>query len=192
MECCSDCGQAKDFPDVLSYKPRLIIDQYHFNGQIAESEANTSYGCMLDGGYGFDRVGTASKKLDNKRLSFSFDYAARLQRVQIECRDALRIIESRDTAETFFYLDPPYVGSDQGHYDGYSQEDFDALLALLEGLKGRFLLSSFRNKSLAEHIRRNKWHRLEVKMACSMTNKFGTPKAKIEVLTANYPLAEKP
>ncbi|MDR2551546.1 MAG: DNA adenine methylase [Treponema sp.] len=39
--------------------------------------ANTSYGCMLDGGYGFDRVGTASKKLDNKRLSFSVDYAVR-------------------------------------------------------------------------------------------------------------------
>jgi DNA adenine methylase len=50
--------------------------------------------------------------------------------------------------DAFFYLDPPYVGSDQGHYDGYSQADFDALLRLLEKLKGNFLLSSYRNAGL--------------------------------------------
>jgi DNA adenine methylase len=87
----------------------------------------------------------------------SEEYAMRLQEVQIECCDAPRIIRSRDTAETFFYLDPPYVGSDQGHYDGYTQEDFNALLDLLETLKGKFLLSSYRNASLAEYTRRNRW-----------------------------------
>jgi DNA adenine methylase len=92
---------------------------------------NASYGCMLDGGFGFDRIGTASKKLHNKRINFSIDYAVRLQRVQIECCDALRIIKSRDTAGTFFYLDPPYVGSDQGHYDGYT---------CMTGIRGRILL----------------------------------------------------
>jgi DNA adenine methylase len=50
--------------------------------------------------------------------------------------------------EAFFHLDPPYVGADQGHYDGYTQEDFDTLLKLLETLNGKFLLSSYRNKSL--------------------------------------------
>ena len=80
--------------------------------------ANSSYGCMLDGGFGFDRTGTTSRKLDSKRSAFSIDYANRLQRVQIECYDALWIIESRDVEDAFFYCDPPYVGSDQGHYDG--------------------------------------------------------------------------
>ena len=61
-----------------------------------------------------------SKKLDNKREAFTEEYAKRLHRVQIECCDALRVIRSRDTADTFFYIDPPYVGSDQGHYDGSS------------------------------------------------------------------------
>jgi DNA adenine methylase len=152
--------------------------------------ANASYGCMLDGGFGFDRTGTTSKKLKNKRQSFSVDYAIRLQQAQIECRDALRVIQTRDTPDAFFYLDPPYVGFDQGHYDGYSQEDFDALLKLLEGINGTFLLSSFRNKTLAEYTKRNNWQTLEIKMACSMTNKFSTQRNKIEVLTANYPLNE--
>jgi len=150
--------------------------------------SNASYGHILNGGFGFDRTGTTSKKLKNKRLNFSVDYAIRLQQAQIECCDALRIIKSRDTAQTFFYLDPPYVGYDQGHYDGYTQEDFDALLQLLENLQGKFLLSSFRNKSLAEYAKRNGWDTLEIKMACSMTNKLKTPRGKIEVLTANFPI----
>jgi DNA adenine methylase len=145
---------------------------------------------MLNGGYGYDRTsGATSKKLDNKRKNFTIDYAIRLQRVQIECCDALRIIQSRDTPDTFFYLDPPYVGADQGHYDGYTQDDFDNLIKLLEAIKGKFLLSSFRNKSLVEFTERNGWWTREFTMECSMTNRAKTPRQKTEVLTANYPIA---
>ena len=150
--------------------------------------ANGSYGCKLDGGFGYDRTGTTSKKLDNKRASFSVDYALRLQRVQIECCDALRIIKSRDAADAFFYLDPPYVGADQGHYDGYTQEDFDALLSLLEGIQGTFLLSSYRNRSLEAFTRRNGWHTLELKLPQTMSHRFTCRHGKVEVLTANYPI----
>jgi DNA adenine methylase len=149
--------------------------------------ANTSYGHKLTGDYGYGRVGDNSKALDNKRIGFSMEYADRLRKVQIECCDALRIIRSRDIEDAFFYLDPPYVGADQGHYDGYTQEDFDALLNILEGLKGKFLLSSYRNKSLADFARRNEWHTLEFTMSSSMTHGH-TMRKKIEVLTANYPI----
>ena len=149
--------------------------------------ANGSYGCKLDGTFGYDRTGTASKKLAGKRAAFTADYAIRLQGAQIESCDALRIIGSRDTPESFFYVDPPYVGADQGHYDGYSQGDFDALLRALEALKGKFLLSSYRNASLAEFARRNGWHTLEFRMVSPMTNRLGKPsKSKVEVMTANY------
>ena len=151
--------------------------------------ANISYGCKLDGVFGYDRSGTASKKLANKRKGFTEEYAIRLQNTQIECCDALKIIRSRDTEETFFYIDPPYVGADQGHYDGYSQEDFDALLALLEEIKGKFLLSSYRNAALTECVKRNGWYSLEIDMACSMTNRAQSPRHKVEVLTANYPIS---
>jgi DNA adenine methylase len=49
----------------------------------------------------------------------------------------------------FFYCDPPYVGADQGHYDGYTQDDFDRLLDILSELQGNFLSSSYRNQTLA-------------------------------------------
>jgi DNA adenine methylase len=144
---------------------------------------------MLDGGFGYDRTGGTSKKLANKRSGFTVDFAIRLQQVQIECCDALRIIQSRDTPETFFYLDPPYVGSDQGHYDGYTQMDFDALLGLLEGIKGKFLLSSFHNANLKDFAGRNGWHTVELRLSSSMTRGQGrTVRDKAEVLTANYPI----
>jgi DNA adenine methylase len=81
--------------------------------------ANSSYGNMLDGGFGYDKTtGGTTKKVASKRDAFTVDYAIRLQQTQIECCDALKIIRSRDCKDAFFYLDPPYVGSDQGHYDG--------------------------------------------------------------------------
>ncbi|MDR2796150.1 MAG: DNA adenine methylase [Spirochaetaceae bacterium] len=154
--------------------------------------ANGSYGCALDGGYGYDRTGGTSKKLDNKRGNFTVDYAIRLQRTQIECCDALRIIRSRDTPDSFFYCDPPYVGADQGHYDGYMQDDFDNLLKVLEAIAGKFLLSSFRNKSLSEFTSKNGWHTLEFRMPLTMTHGQKNKRKKIEVLTANYPIAVSP
>jgi len=154
--------------------------------------ANGSYGCMLDGGFGYDRTGTTSKKLANRRTDFNVDYAIRLQQVQIECCDALRIIKSRDTPETFFYLDPPYVGTDMGHYDGYTQMDFDALLTLLEGIQGKFLLSSFLNANLADFTLRHRWHTVEYRLASAMTHGNGkNVRGKVEVLTANYPIYAK-
>jgi DNA adenine methylase len=153
--------------------------------------ANSSYGSKLDSGFGYDRIGGNSKKLSNKREAFTEDYAIRLQQTQIECCDALRVIRSRDTPDAFFYIDPPYVGADQGHYDGYSQEDFDSLLKLLETIKGKFLLSSFKNNSLNEFAKRNGWHSAALKMARPMANHLDQPRNKVEVLTANYPISVK-
>lgn len=149
--------------------------------------ANSSYGNKMNSSFGYDLTGGSSKKLDNKREAFTEEYARRLRRVQIECCDALRVIRSRDTAETFFYIDPPYVGAYQGHYDGYSQEDFDALLDLLSGIKGKFLLSSYRNASLKAHIAKDGLCSAEISMHCPMTSCSSHVHGKVEVLTANFP-----
>jgi len=145
-----------------------------------------SFGARLNGSFGYDRTGATSKAINNKIEAFTLDYSVRLQRVQIECADALRIIRSRDTPNTFFYCDPPYPETDQGHYDGYTQEDFDALLRTLGNIEGRFLLSSYRNSSLSEFVHKHGWHTIEIKMA-----KPSSPKRsqKIEVLTSNYPIS---
>lgn len=152
--------------------------------------ANQSFGSMLDGSFGYSRNGSITKTITNKRESFTYKYAVRLQNVQLECTDALRIIRSRDSSGSFFYCDPPYVGAANGHYDGYTEEDFAALITVLERIRGKFLLSSFRNKMLQEAVRRNGWSSFEIRMSTPMSldgeNRRGT---KVEVLTANYPIS---
>ncbi len=85
-------------------------------------------------------------------------------------------------------MDPPYVGTFQGHYNGYNQQDFDNLLEELSKIEGKFLLSSFRNKALNEAVKKFGWYQIELKMQKSMTAKTGRNMNKIEVFTTNYPI----
>ncbi|PCH69424.1 MAG: methyltransferase [Bacteroidales bacterium] len=153
--------------------------------------ATQSFASMLDGSWGYDKSkGTTSRKINNKREDFTEKYAIRLQNVQIECTDALRIINSRDHKEAFFYCDPPYYNSDCGHYDGYSIEDFEALLKLLSNIEGKFLLSSYPSEVLSKYANENDWYQKEIHQSVSIANNTGKPqKKKIEMLTANYDLA---
>jgi len=155
--------------------------------------ANVSYGAKMDGAFSYDREGKFPGNLAKKRDAFTAECAARLQNTQIECCDALRIIRSRDTPDSFFYCDPPYVGAYQGHYDGYGQGDFDNLLAELEQLQGKFLLSSYRNPKLKELAEKHGWETIEIKMSLSMSRlpDGGGKRQKVEVLTANYPILER-
>lgn len=120
----------------------------------------------------------------NKKEAFGAHLSERLQYTQIECVDAVALIKSKDTPETFFYIDPPYVDSNQGHYGGYTQQHFDGLLETLQSIKGKFLLSSYPNEHLSQHTALNGWHSKAVDKPLSASNVAG--KRKIEMLTANY------
>lgn len=152
--------------------------------------ASQSFSSIIDGSWGYDKAkATTSIKIRNKRESFTIDYAIRLQDVQVESTDAIRIILSRDAKDTFFYIDPPYFNSDCGHYDGYTAEDFDLLLGKLARIDGKFLLSSYPSDILERFRAKYRWHQKTIESAVSVNNKGSKPnKRKIEVLTANYPI----
>jgi len=67
----------------------------------------------------------------------------RLADVHIECDDALAVIEQWDSPQTLFYLDPPYPGTECGHYDGYTLDDWQALCELLDRIDGSYILSNY-------------------------------------------------
>ena len=170
---------------------QVIYDNPHMFSDIRRAWAvwvlaTQGFCSMLDGTWGYDlKKGTTTRKVSNKRASFTEDFAVRLQNVQIECTDALRIILSRDTLDTFFYCDPPYYNSDCGHYDGYSKDDFERLLSQLSKIEGKFLLSSYPSTVLSEYTDRFKWKTHTVIQQVSV-NKGGNGKKKTEVLTWNY------
>lgn len=146
-----------------------------------------SFSAMLDGSWGYDiSKNRTSKHVNNKKESFTIDFAIKLQDVQLECADALYVINSRDCNEAFFYVDPPYYNSDMGHYDGYSKDDFENLLKTLSKIKGKFLLSSYPSEILSEYTKKNSWKTYTVDAKVSVNAKNGYLKRKVEVLTANY------
>ncbi len=150
-------------------------------------QANMSFSSQIFGGYAYERksVGTV-RKTSSKKQVFNKEIPKRFDLVDIECNDALKVIKSRDTEDTFFYVDPPYYNSDCGYYAGYSIENFVGLLEALEQVKGKFLLSSYPSEVLSEFSMRNNWNTHSISKKVAVTRL--TKKTKTEVLTANYKL----
>jgi len=132
--------------------------------------------------------------IKGKRNEFSEQLHRRLDNVQISCRDALRVIQDRDTSETFFYLDPPYPGCNQQHYSGYTEENLAELLSLISTIKGKFILSNYWCDVLQEYVDKQKWNFKEIKVDLRISNLGrGVARQKItqyrtEVLVYNYQL----
>lgn len=138
------------------------------------------------GAWGFATADNRCEKtLNVKRETFLPEIRERLDVVQLECADALRVIEVRDRPETFFYCDPPYHNSNMGHYSGYTAEDFEQLLQALSKIQGKFLLSSFPSDLLTRYTEQFGWHQIKTELP-TMASKARKPKT--EVLTANYSL----
>jgi DNA adenine methylase len=88
---------------------------------------------------------------------------SRLANTHIGCEDALRFIERWDSQQTLFYIDPPYPGTDQGHYDGYRLEDFAALCELLDSCQGSYILSNYGQNAEPKSAQQ----RIEISAYCS-------------------------
>ncbi len=148
-------------------------------------QTNMSFSARMFGGYAYERKSNSTvKRLFNKKMAFTKGICARLDLVDLESNDAIKVIESRDTPESFFYIDPLYFNSDMGHYDGYTEKDFVVLLTMLSKIKGKFLLSSYPSTILTRFTKKYKWKNWSKESRVSVTK--NTKKSKTEVLTGNY------
>lgn len=170
-------------------KAKIILNNPDLYSKIKRAWAfwvrcNLSFGGTLNAGFSYTKKNNLNtKKLHNKRLSFKRLISKRLDLVQIECNDALQVIKSRDTEESFFYCDPPYFNADMGHYADYSQQDFKNLLDCLSQIKGKFLLSSYDSELLQQYTEKFNWNTLKIETILAITKHKHT---KVEVLTSNY------
>jgi DNA adenine methylase len=67
----------------------------------------------------------------------------RIRDVYICNEDALKCIERWSSPQTLVYVDPPYPETNQGHYGGYTMEDWEALCELLDRLDCSYILSNY-------------------------------------------------
>ena len=71
------------------------------------------------------------------------DAHARLSHVVLACEDALQLIKQHNTADTLIYCDPPYPGTEQDEYSGYTLDDLQTLVDQLAEHKGPWMLSNY-------------------------------------------------
>ena len=87
----------------------------------------------------------------------------RLRRVVILNDDALSVIRQQDGPRTLFYCDPPYLHETRATTGEYAhemtREQHVALLNVLAGIEGRFLLSGYRSELYDKWATDNGWKR---------------------------------
>lgn len=152
---------------------------------------NMSFGNVVGAGFAFSGDGGRPLMTANKREAFG-GYEGRLSAAEIFSRDAVDLIKLKDSPTTFFYIDPPYVSSECGHYKGYTSEDFQRLLDTLATIQGKFLLSSYPEGELLTMRALHGWHTKDIEGTVAVSGKRKERKGKTECLTYNYSLAAEP
>lgn len=144
-----------------------------------------SFASMQDGSFGYDRMGTMTTKIDNAKDNFTETLCSRLANVTVENDDALKIIERYDCEDAWHFVDPPYINSDCGHYEGvFSEQNMMQLLELLSNIKGKFMLTMFPYEPIKEAADKHGWviHRVERTISASKENR----RKQDEWMVCNY------
>ena len=102
----------------------------------------TAFGHIPHGGWRRDLNNNYAMTWYNKVNSLP-QYIDRMRHVAIACDDALKVMDQFDSPQTVFYLDPPYVNTDQGDYKNYTRADFERLLDKMQHVQGACLLSHY-------------------------------------------------
>ena len=149
----------------------------------------TSFGGMIRNGGGFQ--GNVNQSHVNfphllvRKADTIAACARALQSATICQEDAVKLIGRYDRPGAMFFCDPPYVDTFQGHYDGYSQAEFDALLNALRGLRGLFVMTTYENDALAAASAECGWRTIRHGNFCPMSSSEDDENRRTEVVTTN-------
>ena len=126
-------------------------------------------------------------KTFQSKLNIIKEASERLKYVQIENRSANTIIDRLKNFEDYlFYLDPPYPNTKQGHYSGFSLNDFNDLLHQLKDVKFKFALSFYKKEGMKLNLIKNA-QILQKNVTISSTNSNKNVNSKrVECLLLNY------
>jgi len=137
----------EDFTNIQRAWAVWVLSKMGFAGQFSNS-------------FGFDlQEGRHPRKVTAAKEAFTVELRKRLEIATIENDDAFKVIRRYDTPATFHFIDPPYVGSDMGHYSNmFDNADLERLLQLCASLQGKFMLTMYPNDSIRSFADTHDWH----------------------------------
>jgi DNA adenine methylase len=157
---CQDRDSFKELLHRLKYTPHsreLYAHAKLVTETAPELDRAWAWYILIEGSYahgyrkGYAYGVTTQNNADTYRrgvdeLHQTFDaIVSRLRSTFIERVDALVCIQKYDSPHTLLYLDPPYIDTHQGHYKGYTREDYGKLLECLSNCQSSFVLSGYMN-----------------------------------------------
>lgn len=182
----------------VSYKVAMVMYRYgHLFTDVQRAVAfwvlTTQGFSGTIGSWSYDKEGRKVRTYNKRKLQFTKELSERLDNCQIESNDAIKVIQSRDSKNSFMFIDPPYVGADQGHYSGYTKEQFKNLLDALTELKGKFVLTTYDDEVLQDYVQKHGWYQrfIDKPITASKSKNGATRARKIEVITTNYKIETK-
>jgi len=95
------------------------------------------------------RTGWRASKTHNTARTYTFacdtilTFSRRMKNVMIENRDFRDIFRIYDSSDTFFYVDPPYIGKEEYYAGDFSEKDHRDLSFILNNIKGKAIVSYY-------------------------------------------------
>lgn len=151
-------------------------------------QVSLSFAGNIGKGIGY-AIRDASKVYRNKIKKINYELCERLKYVTCHTRDALELFDMYNKKDVIFYADPPYINTNQGHYSGYTDEDYINLLERLSICKGKFILSCYPCDITDRYIKKNNWFVISVKQKITASNSkdtSGKRKEKTELIITNF------
>lgn len=117
----------------------------------------------------------------------------RLQDVVIENKDCVELIKTRGREDTFFYLDPPYFGTEDYYAKGkgFGKADHQRLADCLADIDGKFLLSYNDCPEIREIYSKPGYCIEQVSRLDNIAQRNNPGKQYSELLIANYDTTER-
>ena len=144
------------------------------------------------GGFVVSYEQSSAKIFRGKLKRITDKMVERIEEVSIRNEDAVKLIRVHGKdGRVLMYCDPPYVLDgrkvEQGHYAGYTKEDFTALLTALSQVSCKFIMSSYPSEQLTEFKNKFGWYQVElVGQKSSHPGSVAVTGDKVEVVTTNF------
>ena len=106
-------------------------------------QCNMSFANKIGGGWGVQVISPNSAATWVNRAARLPECFERLKDVHIGCEDALSFIKRWDCPHGLIYADCPYPGTNQGHYGGYTLDDYQKLCDVLDNCESSYVLSNY-------------------------------------------------
>jgi DNA adenine methylase len=202
---CQDMAKFKKLKKMIDYWPHsreVFLDARSiYRGDVKSTDVERAWAVWYCFAVGFGGVGRdygfankainampMPKVVQSKKERFDLEIFEKLQSAQIENTDAIKIIgRCAPDKDAFYFVDPPYIGTRQGIYKGYTEEHFEHLLKALSKVEGKFVLTCYKNDLVEKYAAKNKWHSKTIKTTCAaQTPVNGKRPERHELFTMNY------